>query len=280
MLLRRIVLPVAALVVIVSACGDPIGATLTAPAIPPTPDAGPIVGTADAGGDAGGDASKPHPDAGASCSNGTKDQAETDVDCGGGTCGKCADLKACTNGPRDCVSNTCIAGSCQEPSCMDGTLDGSETDLDCGGGGCAGCATSQACVDGARDCASGICAGNQCQAPACDDGVKNGAETDLDCGGGTCAVCTINLVCTDGPRDCKSGVCNNGVCEGALGEGPCAVNGDCAPSMLGTSACFVGGMIAACTLVCNNANADDPICMQLPPPFTGKCNAKKLCQPM
>ncbi len=46
------------------------------------------------------------------CSNTLKDGAETDVNCGGVTCGKCAAGLACVLG-SDCVSGTCTAKVCQ-----------------------------------------------------------------------------------------------------------------------------------------------------------------------
>jgi uncharacterized repeat protein (TIGR01451 family) len=48
------------------------------------------------------------------CSDGIKNQTETDVDCGGSTCGKCANGKACL-AAADCTSATCTAGVCSAP---------------------------------------------------------------------------------------------------------------------------------------------------------------------
>ena len=55
-----------------------------------------------------------------SCSDSTKNGAETDVDCGGGTCGKCGTGKMCSI-PADCLSNTCTSGTCGE-LCGNGTI--------------------------------------------------------------------------------------------------------------------------------------------------------------
>jgi hypothetical protein len=106
-----------------------------------------------------------------SCISAAKDADETDVDCGGPTCGKCGQDKAC-NVDGDCVSGVCRATSsynattkqqetvnrCQT-TCENGKKDGDETDVDCGGA-CTShaCATGKACAkDG--DCAAGaICA--------------------------------------------------------------------------------------------------------------------------
>jgi cysteine-rich repeat protein len=45
------------------------------------------------------------------CMDGFKNQAETDVDCGGGMCGKCMLAQACL-APTDCVTGNCQQGFC------------------------------------------------------------------------------------------------------------------------------------------------------------------------
>ncbi|HEY1954060.1 MAG TPA: hypothetical protein VGH28_00560 [Polyangiaceae bacterium] len=50
-------------------------------------------------------------EAGASCTDGIKNGAETDVDCGGPTCAKCKDGSACALA-TDCASQSCSAGIC------------------------------------------------------------------------------------------------------------------------------------------------------------------------
>jgi hypothetical protein len=47
----------------------------------------------------------------AQCLNGVKDGNESDVDCGGGTCPRCADAQTCS-GDNDCRSGTCPNGTC------------------------------------------------------------------------------------------------------------------------------------------------------------------------
>jgi hypothetical protein len=144
------------------------------------------------------------------CSDNVKNGAETDKDCGGGTCPACASLLKCKIA-GDCASGVCTGGVCQAPACNDNVKNGAETDKDCGGGVCAACADGLACVAGARDCQSLVCTGNVCQVPACNDGVKNGTETDKDCGGG-CTACADLLTCKVA-ADCQSGVCTGGVCQ-------------------------------------------------------------------
>jgi hypothetical protein len=143
-----------------------------------------------------------------SCTDGVKDGAETDVDCGGGTCPKCADAKACLVG-TDCVDAVCGADkTCSAPSCTDGLKNGAETDVDCGGGTCPKCADTKACLAG-TDCVDAVCdaVAMTCSAPSCTDKVKNGAETDVDCGGGTCPKCADTKACLAG-TDCVDAVCD------------------------------------------------------------------------
>jgi hypothetical protein len=99
------------------------------------------------------------------CTDGLQNGNETDVDCGGGTCGACGDGRGCVVS-RDCVSGVCNAGTCGTsqvlPTCSDGVRNGNETGVDCGGS-CPAC-------------------------PTCTDGVQNGTETGVDCGG-SCPAC-------------------------------------------------------------------------------------------
>ena len=98
----------------------------------------------------------------ASCIDGAKNAAETDIDCGGPDCGACAPGATCI-GPSDCDSAVCQNGTCAAPSCGDGTQNGTESGVDCGGPTCNDCATGQGCaLDG--DCATTLCQGGVCQA--------------------------------------------------------------------------------------------------------------------
>ena len=149
----------------------------------------------------------------ASCSDGTMNGGESDIDCGGLTCGKCDVLKRC-GAASDCASAVCAdAGEgkrCQPATCTDAVKNGEETDVDCGGS-CGQCDDGKACeVRG--DCASDVCKGGKCITPVCDDEAKNGSETDVDCGGPDCPRCADLLACATAD-DCKSGVCTGGVCQ-------------------------------------------------------------------
>jgi hypothetical protein len=154
------------------------------------------------------------------CTDGVKNGAETDVDCGGGTCGKCANGKTCS-GNGDCQSAGCVGGVCSvvAATCSDGLKNGSETDVDCGGASCPKCAISKTCAS-ATDCAlvGGFaqCQNNICIVPnaPCGNAVKDGSETDVDCGGSQCGKCQNGWFCSVG-TDCKSGACSGGVCVAA-----------------------------------------------------------------
>ncbi len=144
------------------------------------------------------------------CTDTTKNGLETDVDCGGGTCGKCAAGKGCAIA-ADCVSSVCTGGVCTASSCTDTVKNGAETDVDCGGGTCGKCANDKACV-GNTDCTSNLCSGGKCVGVSCVDAIKNGTESDVDCGGGTCAGCSAGKTC-GADTDCKSKACSaSGVC--------------------------------------------------------------------
>jgi hypothetical protein len=83
------------------------------------------------------------------CCDSIRDGMETDVDCGGPVCPKCADLKQCLVN-ADCFSLHCYMPPfgplhCIPATCFDGMKDGTETDVDCGGE-CPPCATGKACM--------------------------------------------------------------------------------------------------------------------------------------
>jgi hypothetical protein len=151
------------------------------------------------------------------CTDAVKNGAETDVDCGGGTCNKCPNGKTCI-AKTDCLSAGCVGGVCAvvAATCSDGLKNGNETDVDCGGGACPKCAIGMTC-GAATDCAlvNGFaqCQNNTCIVPnaPCNDKVKNGTETDIDCGGNACGKCQNGWICSVG-SDCKSGACAANVC--------------------------------------------------------------------
>jgi hypothetical protein len=190
-------------------------------------------------------------EAGGACSNQTKDENETDVDCGGvcvganGT-GKCDDGQMCED-DDDCVSDLCEAGLCVPgfPSCSNGTQDPGETDVDCGGecvedpndpddptGKCGGGETCE--IDG--DCISDECEMGLCVpgTPSfCHNRTQDEDETDVDCGG----------ACVLDPNDPgnPAGKCDDGE--------SCEVDSDCV-----TNSC--DPQTKVCVSVCSNGVFD------------------------
>jgi hypothetical protein len=140
------------------------------------------------------------------CKDGMMNGNETDVDCGGGSCPKCADGKLC-DGDADCANNDCDGGVCV--SCMDGQLNGDETDVDCGGDCQANCADGKIC-GGDGDCMSNDCSGSLCI--SCMDGQLNGSESDVDCGASCPTKCAGGKIC-NGNMDCISNKCSGGTCQ-------------------------------------------------------------------
>ncbi|KAK3251104.1 hypothetical protein CYMTET_39560 [Cymbomonas tetramitiformis] len=87
----------------------------------------------------------------ATCSDDTKNQDETDVDCGGG-CGLCREGEQC-GASADCLTNMCTSGECTA-SCADLVQNQDETDADCGGTVCPRCNNTRTC-QADSDCKSG-----------------------------------------------------------------------------------------------------------------------------
>lgn len=184
--------------------------------------------------------------AGGNCTNTVKDGAETDVDCGGGTCPPCAVTKTCATN-SDCASNRCDSLVCR--SCTDSLKTGAETDVDCGGGICPACVNTKTCLV-ASDCQSNNCTNGICvTTPTCVDGVKNGSETDIDCGG-SCQQCATGKTCSIN-ADCVNARCDSGVCRscddglktGAETDIDCG-GGNCSTCVDG-KACVVGTSCAS-----------------------------------
>jgi hypothetical protein len=152
------------------------------------------------------------------CVDHTKDAQETDVDCGGVECSRCAAGSSCAI-DFDCTSNACdaVSSTCVASQCSDHHRDGNETATDCGGG-CPGCVLGAQCYDD-YDCLSAACdvVALVCITDTCVDHHQDGDETDVDCGGPTCAArCGVGQWCGS-TSDCVTGrVCSGGsrgVCE-------------------------------------------------------------------
>jgi hypothetical protein len=143
------------------------------------------------------------------CTNGAQDGTETDVDCGGDDCPRCANGLGCFDG-GDCVSLACEGNVCV-PSCSDGLANQGESDVDCGGP-CPGCEAGKSCLSD-TDCEGGSCDPMSMTClESCSDGNLSPAlgESDIDCGG-SCPGCALGLTCVQ-PSDCASGSCQLGSC--------------------------------------------------------------------
>lgn len=111
-----------------------------------------------------------------SCANNAQDGSETDIDCGGNVCGKCANTKSCLE-DTDCLSGHCNdSGKCDVAPCT--------SHDECGVGG--------------------VCNGT-CE--RCDDHIQNGNETDVDCGGTCETKCEIGDRC-EKDSDCATSSCD------------------------------------------------------------------------
>jgi hypothetical protein len=103
-----------------------------------------------------------HVCAATTCSDGSKDGNESDVDCGGTCAAKCAQGSGCA-AAGDCATGACntTTHACVATTCSDGSKDGAESDVDCGGGTCAACPDGKACMVTA-DCTTLTCTANVC----------------------------------------------------------------------------------------------------------------------
>lgn len=169
----------------------------------------------------------------ADCADGRVNGDETDLDCGGPTCGGCGEARLCLV-DDDCASRSCEANRCTGFSCSDGVQNGTETGVDCGGG-CAACAT-----------------------PSCFNTTRDGDETDVDCGGscGPCApgqACVVPADC--GLGDCVSGVCGLGCVQPLLQCGPA-----CVDPRIDAFHCGGCGMPCPSGIPCVNGSCQ-PVCM-------------------
>ncbi|MDI3473922.1 MAG: hypothetical protein PWR30_245 [Candidatus Woesearchaeota archaeon] len=150
------------------------------------------------------------------CSDGIKNNEETDVDCGGPVCLPCDVGKSCKY-HSDCKDDLiCDDSECVEPpeedTCNNKKWDPRETDVDCGGICLKKCDIGQKCNKD-DDCLSGICSDDKIcvSVDPCENGKTDGTETDEDCGG-KCAKCENGKKCNE-DSDCKSDYCKDGICK-------------------------------------------------------------------
>jgi hypothetical protein len=222
--------------------------------------------------------------AAATCSDMVKNGSETDVDCGGPTCPKCANTKACAQ------DGDCVSGDCAGTVCV-GRADGSSCGM------AAQCASDH-CTDGV--CCDATCAGT-CQACTAlkkgngQDGtcgpISANTDPDNECAGadvckgdGTCtapvgASCVLGTECIS--NNCIDGVCCSSICSGLCQAcsaakkgsgadgtcGPIDVNTDPDNECAGADQCKGDGTCAApsgtsCVLgsECLSNNCTDSVC--------------------
>ncbi len=140
------------------------------------------------------------------CGDGLRNGAESDVDCGGGTCPDCQAGGGCEV-DGDCTTNYCPSGICVAAVCGDGNV-----------------APGEVCDDG--DGIDGNGCDNDCR-PSCGNGTRNTGEAcddgDYDSGDGCSATCAIEpyYQCTlASPSGCsrQEGRCKNGVDDDGDGQ--------------------------------------------------------------
>lgn len=163
------------------------------------------------------------PVASVSCTDGLKNQDESDVDCGGLKCSKCVVGRFC-GVSGDCVSGLCSGGVCVQP-------------VVCGNGQCE---AGESCSSCSQDC--GVCPS------VCGDGSCNGNEScsscALDCG--SCLAVCGNSKCESG-ESCSSCSQDCGVCTSRCGDGSCNGNETC-------SSCSTD--CGSCPIVCGNGKCE------------------------
>jgi len=145
------------------------------------------------------------------CSDGVRNEDESDEDCGDG-CDGCNYKQRCFRND-DCKSGLYCNSSlrCNYGSCNDKTRNGNESDVDCGGD-CSECENGKKCSNKNSNCESGYCnvATGRCSPPdKCNNQILDSGETGVDCGGacpgcdegGFCDInddCATDLKCIDG----------------------------------------------------------------------------------
>jgi hypothetical protein len=225
------------------------------------------------------------------CNDGLKSGTETDVDCGGSTCGtKCAQGKTCA------ANGDCATGFCADGVCCDGACGGACQSCNQANkvGQCSplgagpdnnppnACSGTNICVNGTckklqgQPCAAGAeCTTNQCTDGVCCNASCSGICRSCNVAGsvGTCSsvpagqqdpVATIPCIGTnacDGAQSCKKG--NGQACGGGnecassfCADGVCC-NALCSGVCQG---CNVAGSSGTCTNLPLYTNDNAPVC--------------------
>jgi hypothetical protein len=208
-----------------------------------------------------------------SCTDKAKNGAETDVDCGGGTCPQCPTGLKCGK-DSDCSRGPCQSGvcGCTAKTCAAAASCATSVDNTCGKTiDCSGSCT------GATVCYQNLCCtpATACPAKSCSTTVQNGCGGNIDCSGNCTSpdVCMSSQCCT--PRACgtmcghPSDNCGNVLNCGLCADGvACQGNADC------TSGACESGKCVSCTDGKKNHGETDTDCGG---PNCGKCANGKKC---
>jgi hypothetical protein len=225
------------------------------------------------------------------CTDGQKDDSETDVDCGGneispGCPARCGDGQGCITdcdcgggevctvkmGVKVCGVSPTEAGAPDCSSvfiCQDHKKNGAESDIDCGGPDCPACPDGKTCT-GDTDCANGYCLNLKCATATCTDMIKNQGESDVDCGGPmTCPRCPDAKTCAADAdclhNFCKAGLCATADCSDMIKNGnetDVDCGGGCTTKCANTKGCLVNAdcMSNACVMgVCLVPQCNDNV---------------------
>ncbi|WP_437585653.1 hypothetical protein [Sorangium sp. So ce1000] len=210
---------------------------------------------------------------GDACDDGTRNNEETDVDCGGSTCPQCDIAKACA-AADDCASGFCADGVCCNAACdaacdactaalkasgdEDGTCGPSKAESECGEATCSeGVQTSRGTCDG-TSVACGPGEEKACEEFACDP-EANACFTECtespqcarchECSANDGA-CTLAAPGTPGLGCDEDQVCDaEGECRPANGQA-CTESGECASGLCVDGVCCNAACDSAC-MACN-----------------------------
>lgn len=209
----------------------------------------------------------------AACTDGIRNGAETDIDCGGGACSPCADGLRCQDGSH-CESQVCDEdGMCAAPVCGDRAVNGEGEDCDDGeeSASCDADCTTATCGDGtinataSEECDDGgesAACDSDCTPSMCGDGLVNTSADELCDDGGASPDC--NADCT--PTSCGDGMTNmagNEECDDAGESATCDDNctfvscGDGTRNATAGEECDDGGESAVCDLDCTAQSCGD-----------------------